>query len=215
MAVFEPVLRLLFPARCLCCGAVVPLGREVCRDCQRRYSHFPPPGEWLGHPVVSVWLYREAYPLSLRRLKFRGDRGEGRRVAALMARQWRRQFPDAGEDLFTFMPMPPERERRRGGNQAELLARWIGEELGRPVLPLFWREGVLTQHQLPGSARRQSGRTFHLLPEAEGLVAGKRVVLVDDLITTGATAGACLRLLDEAGAEWTAMLAAARAAPRS
>ena len=215
MDLLELGLQLIFPPRCLCCGAVVPIGEETCPGCREQYGQFPPPGRWEGHPVSSVWLYREDYPAAIRRLKFQGDRHEGKRVARLMARQWRRQFPRFGEDLLTFMPMPPERERRRGGNQAELLARWIGEELGRPVVPLLWREGVLTQHQLPAAARRQSGRNFHLLPEAGELAGGKRVVLVDDLITTGATAGACLRLLDQAGAEWTAVLAAARSAPRT
>lgn len=212
MAVFEELGNLLFPPRCLGCGQVLPLGEDCCENCQKIYCHLPPPGDWAGRPVSSAWLYWEQYPVAIRRLKFRRDRRDGRRIARLMAGQWRRQFPGFGEDLLTFMPMPPDRERRRGGNQAELLARWIGEELGCSVVPLLSREGILTQHQLPAAARqRQKQDSFRLLPGAEGKILGRRVILVDDLITTGATAGACLRLLEGAGAERTAILVAARA----
>ena len=212
MDLLESALSLLFPPRCLCCNQVVEPGEDCCRECRRTYPLFPPPGDWEGRPVVSVWTYLDQYPVAIRRLKFRRDRRDGRRIARLMAGQWRRQFPGFGEDLLTFMPMPPDRERRRGGNQAELLARWIGEELGCSVVPLLSREGILTQHQLPAAARqRQKQDSFRLLPGAEGKILGRRVVLVDDLITTGATAGACLRLLEGAGAERTAILVAARA----
>lgn len=211
----EKLAALFFPPRCLCCNQVVSWGEDCCGECREKYRQFPPPGEWEGRPVTSVWLFLDQYPAAIRRLKFRRDHSAGKRMARLMARQWRRQFPRFGEDLFTFVPMPPERERRRGGNQAELLARWIGGELGRPVVPLLRREGILTQHQLPAAARhRQEAGGMALLPGAEELVSGKRVVLVDDLITTGATMGTCARLLEEAGAERTALLAAARAGRR-
>lgn len=215
MGLVEKMGELLFPPRCLCCNRVVPSGEECCRECRRKFRQFPPPGEWEGRPVVSLWLYEDDYPVAILRLKFHRDRSAGKRMARLMALQWERQFPRFGADLITFVPMPPERERRRGGNHAELLARWIGEELECPVAPLLQREGILTQHQLPAAMRhRQKAGGMSLLPGAEDLVRGKQVVLVDDLITTGTTVGECAQLLEEAGAERTALLAAARASDR-
>ena len=212
MDLLESALSLLFPPRCLCCNQVVEPGEDCCRECRRTYPLFPPPGDWEGRPVVSVWTYLDQYPVAIRRLKFQRDYPAGKRIARLMAKQWKRQRPWQGKELITFVPMPPERERRRGGNQAELLARWIGKELGCPVEGVLRREGILTQHQLPAAARHRQENPMGLLPGAEAIIAGRRVVLVDDLVTTGATAGACIRLLEAAGAKQAAILVATRAA---
>ena len=126
-----------------------------------------------------------------------------------MARAWRRQCPDFGAELITFVPMPPERQRSRGFNQAELLARWVGEDLALPVVPLLRREGVLMQHQLSAGFRRKRRDAFDLLPGSAWQAKGRRVLLVDDITTTGGTTLACARLLLQAGAEEAAVLVAA------
>lgn len=202
---------LLFPDRCLCCGAVVPWGEDCCDSCKKQYHFRPQTITWSGYPLVTVWVYEGAYPVGLRRFKFQGDRKAGRRLARLMARVWRERQPGFGADLVTFVPMPPQREKLRGFNQAELLARWVGEELDLPVVPLLSRSGVLTRHQLSSGLRKQSLETLALLPGGEKRAAGKRNLLIDDLVTTGATAGVCLEALRTAGMEAGAVLAAARA----
>jgi len=146
----------------------------------------------------------------LARFKFRGDRGTGRRIARLMAHAWREQRPDFDADSLTFVPMPPERERQRGYNQARLLAQWVGEELGLPVLELLRREGVLMQHELAASFRKKGVRpVFRLLPGAAEQAAGRHILLVDDIVTTGGTVQICAVQLREAGAEEVSVLAAA------
>ena len=141
----DTVLDLLFPPRCLGCNRVVPIGEDCCPACRKEFQQFPPPGEWEGRPVVSLWTYLDRYPVAVRRLKFRRDYPPGKRMARLMAAHWRRQLPRFGEDLITFVPMPEVREQMRGGNQAELLARWIGAELRCPTVPLLRRDGILTK----------------------------------------------------------------------
>ena len=99
-----------------------------------------------------------------------------------MAAAWRELGPRTRPDCVTFVPMPPERERQRGYNQARLLAQWVGEELELPVLPLLRREGVMMQHHLSAGARRKGVRkAYRLLPEGEDQVPGKRVLLVEDI----------------------------------
>lgn len=210
MSIFAPGRSLIFPARCLCCGEVAPWGEDCCPRCRRRFRFQPEAVTWAGYPLVTVWVCEGQYPAAFRRFKFQGDKQSGRRLALLMARTWEKRDPDFGAQLLTFVPMPPQRQKLRGFNQAELLARWVGKELGLPVVPLLSRTGVLTRHQLPSAFRKRDLDPPLLLPGGEKRAAGKRVLLVDDLVTTGATAAACLEVLESAGAEAAAVLAIAR-----
>ena len=97
MDLIESALSLLFPPRCLCCNQVVEPGEDCCRECRRTYPLFPPPGDWEGRPVVSVWTYLDQYPVAIRRLKFQRDYPAGKRIARLMAKQWKRQRPWQGK----------------------------------------------------------------------------------------------------------------------
>lgn len=201
---------LVWPDRCALCGDPVAFGECCCPRC-RRDTPLLRELRWLGDaPVAAVWAYRGRVPAAVGRFKFRGDRAAGRQMARLMAGTWQALCPDFGAEGIAFVPMPPERERQRGYNQARLLARWVGEELDLPVLELLRREGVLMQHQLPaGSRRRGIDRSYRLLPGAEEKAAGKRILLVDDVVTTGGTMGACAARLRQAGAEAVALLAVA------
>jgi len=201
---------ILWPDRCLLCGRVVAYGEICCSLCRRDTPLLREPLFQNGMPVAAVWWYRGWVPAAVGRFKFHGDRESGRRMAHLMARAWQELCPGFGEDCVTFVPIPPERERQRGYNQARLLAQWVGQELDLPVLPLLRREGVLMQHQLSVGFRRKGTRkAFRLLPGAEEDAAGRRVLLVDDVVTTGGTSRACADQLLAAGAEAVATLAIA------
>ena len=85
-----------------------------------------------------------------------------------------------------------------------------GEELNLPVLELLSREGVLMQHEMAASFRKKGGRpVFRPLPGAERKAAGRRILLVDDIVTTGGTVQVCAAQLQKAGAEAVVVLAAA------
>lgn len=203
-------LSLLWPQRCILCDRVVAYGEILCGLCRKQL----PPLTWAdqcqGLPVAAVWRYHKPVARAIGRFKFRGDWDTGRKLALLMARAWRQQCPDFGAEAVTFVPMPPERQRQRGFNQAELLARWIGEDLALPAAALLRRQGVMMQHELSARLRHQNIQTsFSLLPGCNSQIAGRRLLLVDDITTTGGTALACARLLLEAGAEDVAILVAA------
>jgi len=99
------------------------------------------------------------------------------------------------------VPVSPERQRERGYNQAELLARPLADRLGLPVAAdaLLRNAGGISQSLLTGDARRRNAFGLYAMGRPAG-VAGRRVLLVDDILTTAATANEVSRLLLKAGA---------------
>ena len=198
---------LLWPERCLLCGRVVAAGEDCCRACLKGLL-LRDTQTRMGFPVTAAWPYRAAWQ-AVRRFKYGGDLDTGRKLARRMAWVWRRQGRFVPDGVL-YVPMAEDRLRERGFNQAELLARWAAAELELPVWDLLCRGGEVTQHHLSASARRQSARvTFAVVPGGEERLAGKKVLLVDDVVTTGSTAASCAILLRDAGAR-VEILAAAR-----
>ncbi len=113
-------------------------------------------------------------------------------------------------DLVTAVPLHWRRRWSRGFNQSELLARAAARRLGLPLCrPVRRTRATSTQAGLSNSRRRQNV-TGAFRVTAPGEVAGRRVLLVDDVMTTGATASACAAELKRAGARSVALLALAR-----
>ena len=130
MGILDRARALLWPDRCILCGGVVAYGEDCCRRCREQGLLLREPERRMGLEVAAVWPYRAAAG-AVRRFKFQGDMETGRKLARRMAWAWRRQRSGFAADCITFVPMPEERLRQRGYNQAELLARWVGERLGQ------------------------------------------------------------------------------------
>ena len=142
---------------------------------------------------------------AVHRLKFGGWRG----VAEGLAREMARSSADLGGcDLVTWVPLSKRRLASRGFDQAEALARVVARELGRPAVRLLERvsDPGGSQARRAGQDRRQAvrGRFGLVRPPSE------HVLLVDDVLTTGATAAACASELVRGGAARVSLLVAAR-----
>jgi ComF family protein len=146
-------------------------------------------------------------------LKYHGRRRVAARLAeVLLALPAVRDVLARGAVLVP-VPLHPRRRRERGFNQAELLAREVGRRARLPVAPsaLVRRKDTVAQAGLSAAARRRNVRGAFAV-RRRAAVAGKVVVLVDDVLTTGATASACASLLRDAGASEVRLLAVARVA---
>jgi ComF family protein len=117
-----------------------------------------------------------------------------------------------GGDILVPVPVHAAKKRQRGFDQAELLARGVSRELGIPMLYALQRAAKTTaQHSLGRGARASNvAAAFGVAPRFLGDVSGGWIVLVDDVVTTGATLAGCARALYESGAFAVSALTLAR-----
>lgn len=198
-------LSLLAPALCWSCGAAADGARPLCRVCRGQLRWAEPGLEpALGVPAWAPVAYRGPARALVRGLKFRGARGLADELAAAMAAG----APDGLlQGALVPVPLSRARLRERGYDQAERLAYALAGRTGLPLAAILEREGR------PGrqSARGRGAR----LALAPGSVSARgpapsRSVLVDDVITTGATLAACAEALRYAGAREVVAVAYAR-----
>ena len=212
----ERALDLLFPPKCPYCQKLLDEPRApVCPRCQASLPWLEGrAGERkidLADGCYSPLAYGEMVREAIHRYKFHRVRALGRPFAALMARCLADRLPD-GADLICWAPLSRERFRERGFNQAELMAREVGRLLSIPAGPALEKvRDTRPQSELEEeSARRANARgAYALLPGAD--LTGKRVVLVDDVVTSGSTLSECAALLRRAGAERVFCLTLAKA----
>ena len=202
---FSALLNLFFPSRCPNCSAYVEDRGTFCAVCERRLVHVHAlacPQEFLPY-LDGIWAfahYREGVRNLLRTLKYQ------RKKSALPALH---KILAAGEAPLAQLPHPltaaavplsPERLRTRGFNQVEeIFAPWLAAH-DITLAPLL----VRTRETAPLYARTRTERRQELcgaFAMAESAhAAGKDILLVDDIMTTGATLGTCARTLKRAGA---------------
>jgi ComF family protein len=187
------------------CGLPLPSGLVACGRCRRGLQSF----------VVGASLgpYEGSLKAAIHEFKFRSRRRvAGRLVEELLASESVGQVLRGGEVLVP-VPLHPRRHRERGFNQAELLVLEIAQRTGILAVPgaLVRRKDTKPQAGLSAAGRRLNvAGAFAVRRRTQ--VAGRVVVLVDDVLTTGATAQACARALKEGGAAEVRLLAAARVA---
>lgn len=203
------LVALVAPPRCLACTAPTRAGERLCRACREELPWITNPCERCGLPVPcrSCPGTHAAFSAAWSPVAFDGParalvhalKFGGRPAAAhVMAAQMAANAPAGafGEGAWLVgVPTHPARRRRRGFDQAQLLARALGRRTQLPVLAALSRHGPATRQLGAGRAARSRGVTVRATRPISGAV-----VLVDDVHTTGATLDACARALREAGA---------------
>ena len=197
----QAAVDLLFPRRCPFCGKVTEGGALLCRGCE---AQLPLTGE---HPLKEGAYGRCAAPLyyegAVRRavldLKFHGRLGVVACFAELMAQCAAEVY--AGEfDTVSWVPVSHKRRRERGFDQAEELCRALGRLWDtEPTATLRKIQDNRAQSSLTAAEERR-GNVLGVYEAIAPNVWGRRILLVDDVMTTGSTLAECARVLREAGA---------------
>jgi ComF family protein len=217
------LLDLLLPPSCAGCGRY---GEILCGRCRAKLRPLnagdgflaPDPGVLVGEAfilAVAAFAHREEAQRILRRLKY----GGGQRVAEPLAGQalpaFRRLLAVSGHAPLVPVPLHRVRQRDRGYNQADLLSAALARRAGLDVWPALVRcRATERQHGLDRATRLRNLRhamTFQ--PPATFAGSDRRpasVILVDDILTTGATFEACAAVLGEAGVDTVYGFAIAR-----
>ena len=215
MRLYHLIMSLLFPPKCVLCGKILEKQElDLCRYCRTDVPEYPNRKEKLQFldSFAAVWYYEGSVRRSLLRYKFYHARSFAGSYGRLLAMKLQEEYPE-GFDILTWVPVSRLRKIRRGYDQVELLARAVGKELGMAPVPLLKK----VRHNRPQSgirdaaARRANVLGAYRETDREQ-IAGKRILLLDDILTTGATAGECARVLLTAGAKEVhcAAVAAAR-----
>ncbi len=218
--IYEYVLSLFFPNRCIFCGQLIAPFDDICSDCEenlpwikedichfcgseneycsckKRHGHF-------YDEMISPLYYVDNVRDCIHNLKFNDERRNAYVFAKLMNRIRLVEYADVKFDYVAYIPMHEKQKRKRGYNQGELLAKRLSEISGIPfgkdlIVKLYETK---TQHRCIHSFERFGNvlGAYDVNPDYD--VNGKTVLLVDDVKTTGATLNECAKMLQLNGAQ--------------
>lgn len=221
---FADVASTLVDRACVSCGGVLETLRgPACADCRARLAREAEAGvpDRPDEPVLLTGRLHVACAHAgvarelVHALKYGRRREVARALAACLPICERLGAVLAGVDVVVPVPVDPARRRQRGFNQAAVLAeelvRRLGSDRPRLVLALRRRRGELPQQALPASLRRRAvAGLMRCAPHRRRAVRGRSVAVVDDVVTTGATAREAERALLRAGAARVELVAVTR-----
>lgn len=224
MGIREELLEFFFPRRCVLCTSLHRSG--LCEQCQDLLTPFPPgEAEVEGSPqssfckAASFGPYREKISKVIWLLKYEGRRYLSEILGELMADYFVNRLGWGGVDGIVPVPLSPQKEKKRGFNQALLLAEHFAATLALrshhlfvPVIAVLEKtRETEDQFSLPAHLRKENvaGAFSLLLPQ--GQVEGKSLLLFDDVLTTGSTAQECSVVLLRGGAREVRVYTFARA----
>ena len=214
MRILQTILELVFPTRCIgcgetadagglcarCAGAIREIAGDVCPTCGQEVCVCNPARPPAYRRLIGAYYYDEVKG-GIHAFKFQGRAGLAVPFSQAMVRQIAKRYSDISFDAVVAVPMHPRKERERGYNQADLLAREIARALNVPLLFHLLRHRPGEEQHLAQNPAERWARVGEAI-EADRIerANGKRILLVDDVSTTGATLDACAKLLVEGGA---------------
>jgi len=204
MGFFASLLDLLFPPKCVFCARVLNKADDGwCDRCTGSLPFAENYGRQDGEIFdfcVSPLYYTGVVRRSVLRYKFRGASYYAPVYAKLLA-ECIRECPDLNYDIISWVPLSDKRERSRGYDQAMLLALAVALELDDVAASTLIKPlDVKAQSELGDKTERSKNISgAYAVPDSQ-IIAGKRVLIIDDIITTSSTLDECAGVLIEAGA---------------
>lgn len=214
MKMFDWFLELLFPSKCTFCREILDEKHtDICPKCQKELPYTKNGGLLKGNfftACISPLYYEEKVRDALLRYKFHRMTVYADCFGSLIA-ECAEEYIDSHVDIISWVPLSRRRLRKRGYDQARLLAMEVSKRLEIPCVPTLKK----TRHTKPQSrtgdmAKRRSNISGAYTAINKEMIEGKRILLIDDIVTTGSTFSECSRILGLAGADRVYCAAAAR-----
>lgn len=183
----------------------------LCPECRKRLEPHTPSGFMLvrgmDDPLMILYKYKGLYREIFLKFKFGGEYAYGHLLGMAAAKQLGERELFGGYDILVPVPLSKQRLNERGYNQTEIMAEYIAEAAGLPISNALKR----LRHSAPQSVMLRAERADNVAGafSASADVVGKRVLLIDDVFTTGSTARECAAALRKAGAEQVGVICAA------
>ena len=223
---WELVLDGIFPRRCpLCGGIAVPVGGYVCADCHERRQRITEPrcgkcgkslassgelfctdceeSDFAYDRARAIWSYDKQMRRSIQQFKYKGRQEYADYYGSQLIAVYGSWISQINPDVILPVPIHGSRRRKRGFNQAELLAERVSLAMNIPLLTdyLVRPQATIALKDLGRQDRRESlKKAFAINRRSLGWKYQlTRVLLIDDIYTTGATVDACARVLKENG----------------
>ena len=190
--------------RCRGCGGANDSYLELCRACQKVEGGRP----W--RTAVSALPYHGKVREAIHGFKYRSKTYMLPFLATQMASEWHHLADDVALDAVTYIPLHWRRYLQRGYNQAEMLAEALARTLDLPCIRTLRRRRMTSQQARLQLADRKANMRNVFAPVNPGSLHGLRLLLVDDVFTTGTTLGEATQTLLKAGAAEVSIITAAR-----
>lgn len=205
MKILDLIAHLLYPWKCVFCESVLK-DTYICHECEKKLPYTVGDSVAQKFPFidkcVSPLYYKDKVRASVHRYKFGGCSAYSRRYAALMSDCVENNLDCRSIDVISWIPLSKKRLRQRGYDQARLIAEEIAAKTGLPCRQLQQKIKNNSAQSLTRDAKQRRENVAGVYALDDGAdVSGLRILLVDDVVTTGATMSEAARILRKEGAK--------------
>lgn len=200
MGLARKILSFFYPERCPFCNKLIEAEDIACKDCMvlLMQKQRPVIRGAMGYRCVSSFIYDGHVRRMLIRVKFHERVQHIRQIARILAKDICEYYADEDFDLITSVPMHRKDLRERGYDQCAMLAKEISKLLDIPYeITLVKVKHTKKQHNLKYNERKKNLSGAFKLKDKDSL-KGKRILLIDDIVTSGYTLGTCGKTLSNA-----------------
>lgn len=209
----DKILNIIYPHKCIICGEIsdkiicdscdvtsCEINNDICLKCGREISHCDCGKGRYDYPIAAPFYYEDEIRDSLIRMKFTPKEYICKDYAKIIAKFVEKRYTFTKFDLIVCVPMDKIKVRRRGFNQAKVIAKELSK-----IMDISFYDGVtktrntLTQHELPRKERLANVKGAFSVRDAD-IFSGKTVLVIDDIATTGSTIGEVAKTVKKAGA---------------
>lgn len=203
MKVIRQLTALFYPERCPYCGTMIEACEIACTSCREeiRRKHIPIQGGARGFRCISSFVYDGKVRRMLLRIKYHDRTQYIPQVAEILCEDIITAYGENAFDVITAVPMYQQDLNKREFNQSALLAKELGKSLNYPYRDTLQKiRKTKKQHLLKYQERKNNlNGAFKVIDK--NVIKGQRILLIDDIVTSGYTLGNCCRVLSRAEPE--------------